>query len=72
VPDKKQAIELLNRIEAVLQQLERGDRAPQGACLGCLQDVQTTGHLKNCPIGQSLLEIEDWKRTPIPGGVDWT
>ena len=72
MPDQNAAIELLNRIEVVLRQLERADRDPRGTCLNCRQDVVKTGHSANCPIGQSLLEIEDWRRTAIPGGVDWT
>jgi len=67
--DKREAIDLLNRIEGVLRQLERD---PQGTCLSCHQAVSNNGHLVDCPIGQSLVEIEDWRRTPVPGGVDWT
>ena len=67
--DKREAIDLLSRIEGVLRQLERD---PQGTCLSCHQAVPKTRHLVDCPIGQSLLDIEDWRRTPVPGGVDWT
>jgi len=69
MPDQNAAIALLNRIEVVLRQLERANR---GTCPNCLQDVVKTGHQANCTLGQSLLEIEDWRRTSLPGGVDWT
>ena len=34
--------------------------------------VVKTGQRADCTIGQSWPEIDDWRRTSRPGGVDWT
>jgi len=72
MPDQNAAIELLNRIEVVLRQLERASRNPRCTCLNCRQEVVNTGQNATCTIGQPLRDFEDWRRTLIPGGVDWT
>ena len=59
-------------LKLTLEEAESMGVELRGTCPNCLQDVVKTGHQANGTLGQSLLEIEDWRRTRLPGGVDWT
>ena len=52
---------LIDHLEEVLVRLSYENYQPPHSCCGCLQDVDTHGHLPSCIISQALIEIEEWR-----------